>query len=555
MECIVTVAPGIDGRPCTVIVLAAGEGKRMRSALPKVLHPLLGRTMLGHVLEAVRGVLDGHTVVVVGRGADQVRAHLGEIAPKVQTVLQAEQRGTGHAVRVALAALDGAAGPAGPAGAAVGAGPAGSAKGGLLAGSVVVLNGDIPLLREETLRALIAGHEAAGVAATVLTARVPNPSGLGRIVRAEDGRLLGIVEERDATAEQRAITEINAGAYVFDAATLRATLGKLPTDNDQGEEYLTDVFGLLVAAGQPVAAHCAEDSTETLGANDRAELASLRALLRDRINRRWLLFGATIIDPATTWIDVTVSIERDAVIEPNTHLRGATHVSEGATVGPDTTIIDSTIGAGATVVRAHAIGAKIGPAALVGPFAYLRPGTRLARKAKIGTFVEAKAADVGEGAKVPHLTYVGDATIGAGTNIGAATVFVNYDGVNKFHTEVGAHARTGADNMFVAPVTIGDGAYTAAGSVITEDVPPGAMAVARGRQRNIEGWVERRRPGTAAAEAARRAGTATSTVAGSTVAESGVVGPGVDKAAPGVGAEVGNRNDGSGSPSVSPELA
>jgi len=521
----VNVTPGIDDRPCTVIVLAAGEGKRMRSALPKVLHPLLGRTMLGHVLATVGQALasdvslgGARVVVVVGRGADQVRGHLAEIAPDVRTVLQERQGGTGHAVRVALAELPESA------------------------GSVVVLNGDIPLLREATLRALVAGHRASGAAATVLTAEVPEPGGLGRIVRGADGRVLGIVEERDATAEQRAVKEINAGAYVFDAAALRATLAALPTDNDQGEEYLTDVFGLLVAGGSPVAAHRAEDLTETLGANDRAELASLRALMRDRVNREWLLSGVTIVDPATTWIDVTVTIEPDALIEPNTHLRGATRIAQGSTVGPDTTIIDATIGAGATVVRAHVVGAVVGSGAQVGPFAYLRPGTRLATRAKIGTFVEAKAAEVGEGAKVPHLTYVGDATIGAGTNIGAATVFVNYDGVNKFKTTVGAHARTGADNMFVAPVNIGDGAYTAAGSVITEDVPPGAMAVARGRQRNIEGWVERRRAGTPAADAARRAGAA------------GAADAPVDTAAPGVGAQVGNRNDGSGSTSVSTEL-
>ena len=483
-----TIGSGIDGRPCTVIVLAAGEGKRMRSALPKVLHPLLGRSMVGHVLAAVAAGLPGdptagapRTVVVVGKGADQVRGHLAEVAPAAQTVLQAEQRGTGHAVRVAVDSL------------------------GEVEGTVVVLNGDIPLLRATTLRDLVAGHEAAGAAATVLTAEVPDPTGLGRIIRAADGRFTSIVEERDATERQRTLREINAGAYVFAAAELRKCLAKLSSDNSQGEEYLTEVLSMLVDAGQPVVAHRAADHTETLGANDRAELAVLRALLRDRVNLGWMRSGVTLIDPATTWVDVTVSIAPDALIEPNTHLRGATEIAEQATVGPDTTLIDATVLAGATVVRSHVVGAEVGPAAQVGPFAYLRPGTRLGARAKIGTFVEAKAADVGAGAKVPHLTYVGDATIGEGTNIGAATVFVNYDGVHKHRTSVGAHARTGADNMFVAPVTIGDGAYTAAGSVIVEDVPAGAMAVARGRQRNIEGWVQRRRAGTPAAEAARRA--------------------------------------------------
>ncbi len=465
----------------TVVVLAAGEGKRMKSSLPKVLHPLLGRTLLGHVLTAASAVTAQRTLVVVGRGADQVRAHLGEIAPAAIPVLQAQQHGTGHAVRVALEAVPD------------------------IAGTVVVLNGDVPLLRPETVTALVAAHEQAGAGATVLAAEVPDPSGLGRIVRDAGGNLERIVEERDATAQQRALREINAGIYAFDAALLRDALGKLSTDNDQGEEYLTDVFGLLAAGGHPVAVHVAPDATETLGCNDRAELAALRALLRDRINAGWMRAGVTILDPATTWLDVTVELGRDAVVDQNTQLRGATSVAEGATVGPDTTLVDTTVGAGAAVVRAHAVGAEIGPGASVGPYAYLRPGSRLGVKAKVGTFVETKNADIGDGSKVPHLSYVGDATIGEQSNIGAATVFVNYDGVAKHRTVIGSHARTGADNMFVAPVEVGDGAYTAAGSVIITDVPPGALAVARGQQRNIEGWVARRRPGTAAAEAAARA--------------------------------------------------
>ncbi|NJC69422.1 bifunctional UDP-N-acetylglucosamine diphosphorylase/glucosamine-1-phosphate N-acetyltransferase GlmU [Planosporangium thailandense] len=464
------------------MVLAAGEGKRMKSSLPKVLHPLLGRSVLGHVLAAAReGLGDSRVLAVVGHGADQVRAHLAEIAPEVRSVLQSEQRGTGHAVRMVMEAVD------------------------ELRGSVVVVNGDFPLVRPATLAGLVEAHEAAGAAATILTAQVPDPTGLGRIVRGETGAVERIVEERDAAPEVRAIHEINAGAYVFDAVTLRQMLGKLGTDNDQGEEYLTDVVGLLVADGYPVLAHQAVDYTEVLGCNDRAELAGLRALLRDRINTAWMRAGVSIIDPATTWIDVTVTLGRDAVVEPNTHLRGATTVGENAVVGPDTTVVDSVIADGATVVRAHVLGAEIGPGAQVGPYAYLRPGSRLAASAKVGTFVETKKADIGEGAKVPHLSYVGDATIGEHTNIGAATVFVNYDGVNKHHTTIGSHARTGADNMFVAPVTVGDGAYTAAGSVITKDVPAGALGVSRAQQRNVEGWVGRRRPGTAAAGAAEAA--------------------------------------------------
>lgn len=465
----------------TVVILAAGEGKRMRSSLPKVLHPLLGRTLLGHVLATSRSLAADRTLVVVGSGADQVIAYLADAAPDAVPVLQAEQRGTGHAVRTAL----------------------GTASD--VAGTVVVLNGDVPLLRPETVAGLVESHEAGQPAATVLAARVEDPTGLGRIVRDATGALRRIIEERDATPPQRALREINAGVYAFDAALLQDALGKIGTDNNQGEEYLTEVPGLLAATSHRVAVHTAPDPTETFGCNDRAELARLRAMLRDRVNTRWMRAGVTILDPATTWVDVTVTLGPDAVVDQNTQLRGSTVVGSGATIGPDVTLVDTVVGEGASVVRAHAVQAEIGPGALVGPYAYLRPGARLGRKAKIGTYVEVKNAEVREGAKVPHLSYVGDATIGEYTNVGAATVFVNYDGLAKHHTTIGSHARTGADNMFVAPVEVGDGAYTAAGSVITDNVPPGALAVARGQQRNIDGWVQRRRPGTKAAEAAAHA--------------------------------------------------
>ncbi|MDG4793407.1 bifunctional UDP-N-acetylglucosamine diphosphorylase/glucosamine-1-phosphate N-acetyltransferase GlmU [Micromonospora sp. WMMD1082] len=454
----------------------------MKSSLPKGLHPLLGRTLLGHVLGAAGPLAAERTLVVVGHGADQVRGHLAEIAPEATAVLQAEQLGTGHAVRIALEAVPEAT------------------------GTVVVLNGDVPLLRPETVAELVAAHENEGSAATVLAAGVPDPTGLGRIVRDAAGRLEQIVEERDATAAQLAVREINAGIYAFDATRLRDVLGKLSTDNDQGEEYLTDVFKMLVSAGEPVGVHLATDHTETLGCNDRVELAALRRLLRDRVNERWMRAGVSLLDPETTWIDVTVALDRDAVVDQNTQLRGASVVGGGAVIGPDVTLVDTVVGPGATVLRSHAVGAEIGPGASVGPYAYLRPAARLAEKAKVGTFVEVKNSEIGVGSKVPHLTYVGDATIGEQSNIGAASVFVNYDGVEKHRTVIGSHARTGADNMFVAPVEVGDGAYTAAGSVIIENVPAGAMGVARARQRNIEGWVLKRRAGTAAAEAAERAG-------------------------------------------------
>lgn len=453
----------------------------MKSATPKMLHPLLGRTLLGHVLHAADAAQATRTVVVVGHKADQVRAHLAEIAPGATPVLQAEQNGTGHAVRIALDAIPEAA------------------------GTVVVLNADVPLLRPATVEALVAAHESTSRGATVLAAEVPDPTGLGRIVRDGDGNLERIVEERDASAEVRAVREINAGIYAFDAALLREALGKLSTDNDQGEEYLTDVFGLLATVGHPVGVHLATDALETLGCNDRAELAQLRALLRDRVNTAWMRAGVSILDPATTWIDVTVTLEPDAVIDQNSQLQGSTSIGAGAVVGPDTTLIDTVVAGGATVLRTQSVGAEIGPEATVGPFSYLRPGTRLGRKAKVGGFVETKNAELGAGAKVPHLSYVGDATVGPKANVGAGTIFANYDGVAKHHTTVGEAAFVGSDTVLIAPVEIGPGAYVAAGSAVAKDVPAGHLGVTRAPQRNVEGWTARRRPGTVSAEAAERA--------------------------------------------------
>jgi bifunctional UDP-N-acetylglucosamine pyrophosphorylase/glucosamine-1-phosphate N-acetyltransferase len=363
----------------------------------------------------------------------------------------------------------------------------------------------VPLLRPETVASLIEAHESGARAATVLAAEVPDPTGLGRIVRDARGDLERIVEERDASPEVRALREINAGIYAFDVTLLREALGKLSTDNDQGEEYLTEVFGLLAGVGSPVGVFVAPDAEETLGCNDRAELAGLRARLRDRVNAAWMRSGVSILDPATTWIDVTVSLEPDAVIDQNSQLLGATSVAAGAVVGPDTTLIDTTVAAGAVVLRTHAIGAEVGPEATVGPFSFLRPGTRLARKAKVGGFVETKNAELGEGAKVPHLSYVGDASIGAKANIGAGTIFANYDGVAKHRTTVGEAAFVGSDTVLIAPVEVGPGAYVAAGSAIAKAVPPGNLGVTRAPQRNVEGWTARRRAGTVSAAAAERA--------------------------------------------------
>jgi bifunctional UDP-N-acetylglucosamine pyrophosphorylase/glucosamine-1-phosphate N-acetyltransferase len=458
-----------DARPAAVVVLAAGEGTRMRSATAKVLHELGGRSMLGHVVAAARALDPEHLIVVVGHARDQVTAVLADLDPAATAVVQDQQNGTGHAVRTALEGLD------------------------HLEGTVVVVPGDAPLLTAATFEALLATHRAAAAATTVLTAELPDATGYGRVVRDATGGVTAIVEHKDADEQTRTLREINTSVYAFSAGPLREALTRLGTDNAQGEEYLTDVVALHRAAGLSVAAHVTADPHEAMGVNDRAQLAEAARLLRHRINTAHMLAGVAILDPATTWIDADVVIEPDATILPNTQLKGTTVVRRGAIVGPDTTLTATEVGVDAVVRRTTADGAVIGPAASVGPYTYLRPGTRIGAGAKVGAYVEVKASDIGAGSKVPHLSYVGDATIGERSNIGAATVFVNYDGRDKHRTVVGDDVRVGSDTMLVAPVTIGDGAYTAAGSVITDDVPPGALGVGRARQRNIEGWVARRR--------------------------------------------------------------
>ncbi|WP_327697000.1 bifunctional UDP-N-acetylglucosamine diphosphorylase/glucosamine-1-phosphate N-acetyltransferase GlmU [Streptomyces sp. NBC_00459] len=470
-------------RPAAVVVLAAGEGTRMKSATPKVLHELCGRSLVGHVLAAAGELDPENLVVVVGHAREKVTAHLTEADAAVRTAFQAQQNGTGHAVRMGLEEL-----------------------GGTVDGTVVVVCGDTPLLTGATLRALAATHAADGNAVTVLTAEVPDATGYGRIVRdGASGAVTAIVEHKDASDSQRAIREINSGVFAFDGQLLADALGKVRTDNSQGEEYLTDVLGILREAGHRVGASVAADHREIAGINNRVQLAEARRILNERLLTEAMLAGVSVIDPASTWVDVTVTFEQDSVVHPNTLLQGATHLAEGAEVGPNSRLKDTRVGAGARLDNTVADGAVVGAGAIVGPYAYLRPGTRLGVKSKIGTYVETKNTSIGDGTKVPHLSYVGDATIGEYTNIGAASVFVNYDGQDKHHTVVGSHCKTGSDNMFVAPVTVGDGAYTAAGSVITKDVPPGSLAVARGQQRNIEGWVARKRPGSAAARAAEAA--------------------------------------------------
>ncbi|MEV7992525.1 bifunctional UDP-N-acetylglucosamine diphosphorylase/glucosamine-1-phosphate N-acetyltransferase GlmU [Streptomyces sp. NPDC086077] len=470
-------------RPAAVVVLAAGEGTRMKSATPKVLHEICGRSLVGHVLAAAGELKPENLVVVVGHAREQVTAHLGDVAPDVRTAVQAQQNGTGHAVRMGLEEL-----------------------GGGLAGTVVVVCGDTPLLTGETLKNLARTHSEDGNAVTVLTAEVPDATGYGRIVRdPASGAVTAIVEHKDASDAQRAIREINSGVFAFDGRLLAEALGQVRTNNSQGEEYLTDVLGILREAGHRVGASVAGDHREIAGINNRVQLAEARRILNDRLLTAAMLDGVTVVDPGSTWVDAGVTFEQDVVVLPNTLLQGSTHLGAGCEVGPNSRLKDTRVGTGARVDNTVSDGAVVGPEATVGPYAYLRPGTRLGRKGKIGTYVETKNASIGEGTKVPHLSYVGDATIGDNSNIGAASVFVNYDGEEKHHTTVGSHCKTGSDNMFVAPVTIGDGAYTAAGSVITKDVPPGSLAVARGQQRNIEGWVARKRPGSAAAKAAEAA--------------------------------------------------
>ena len=474
----------------------------MRSATPKVLHTLAGRSILGHALAAATDLEPLRTAVVVRHDRDRVVAEALACAPGALIVDQDDIPGTGRAVQCALSVLDAAAQAAAvadgvPDGAPI---PAG------IEGPLVVLAGDIPLLDAATLQSLVALHNNDRNAVTVLTTDVPDATGYGRILReAATGDVLAIVEHADASPDQLAICEINSSVYVFDAQVLRSALTQLGSNNAQGEVYLTDVLEIARREGGAIRALKTPDPMVVEGVNDQAQLAVLRAEFNKRILGAHMAGGVTIIDPATTWVDAGVTIAADVTLLPGTQLHGSTTVASGAQIGPDTTLTDVQVGEGAHVLRTHGSESIVGPHASVGPFAYLRPGTNLGTSGKIGAFVEVKNATIGESAKVPHLSYVGDASVGEHTNIGAGTIFVNYDGVAKHRTNVGAYARTGAHNMFVAPVTIGDGAYTAAGSVIRKDVPSGNLGLSSGPQRNLEGWVARRRAGTEAAQAAELA--------------------------------------------------
>ena len=465
-----------------IIVLAAGQGTRMRSSRPKVLHPLAGVPIVGHVLATARELSAAHVVAVVRHERDAVASMITELMPEVVVVDQDEIPGTGRAVELAVAALPED-----------------------FDGEVVVVSGDVPLLDSSTLSELVAEHRATRAAATLLSAILDDPTGYGRIVRDADGGVDRIVEQKDATADELRIGEINSGTYVFAVAALRTELPRIGSNNAQGERYLTDVVGLLRADAQPVSA-VATASWIIAGINDRVQLAEAAGRLNAMIVRGWQLNGVTVHDPASTWIDLKATLAEDVELLPGTHIAGSTTVARGAKIGPQTTLLDCEVGEDAVVSRTDGTLAVIGAGASVGPFAYLRPGTDLGAGGRIGTFVETKNAKIGPKSKVPHLSYIGDTTVGEGSNVGAGTITANYDGVNKHATVVGSHVRTGSHNVFVAPVRIGDGAYTGAGTVVRKDVPAGSLAVNVAPQRNIEGWVATHRPGSAAADAAAVSG-------------------------------------------------
>lgn len=467
--------------PAAVIVLAAGAGTRMKSRTPKILHEIGGLSMVGHALQAARGLNPRRLATVVRHERDLVAGHVALLDPTALIVDQDDVPGTGRAVEVALHALDAEQ---------------------ELQGTVVVTYGDVPLLTEKLLAELVSTHEQDGNAVTVLTALLADASGYGRILRAEDGTVTGIREHKDASDAERLIQEVNSGIYAFDAAVLRTALGKVTTENAQGEKYLTDVLGLAREAGGRVAAVVTSDRWQVEGANDRVQLSALGAEMNRRTVEAWMRAGVSVVDPASTWIDSTVSLEPDVRLLPNTQLHGATTVARDAVVGPDTTLTDVTVGEAATVTRTHGSGAVIGAGAAVGPFTYLRPGTVLGDTGKIGAFYETKNVRIGRGSKLSHLGYAGDAEIGEDTNIGCGNITANYDGEQKHRTVIGSGVRTGSNTVFVAPVTVGDGAYSGAGAIIRKDVPAGALVISAAEQRNAEGWVGRNRPGTLSAELA-----------------------------------------------------
>lgn len=448
------------------IVLAAGKGTRMKSRVPKVLHKICGRPMLFYVLDAVRSAGVKETVVVVGFGADQVAREVGDGAA---VALQAEQLGTGHALQQAGPFLRN------------------------FCGDILVVCGDTPLITPETLARLAGEHRASGAAATVLTAEMDDPRGYGRVLRDEAGRVIRIVEEKDATPEEKLTREINTGVYCFKAAGLFEGLAGIKPVNAQGEYYLTDIIGLSVGRGLLVGAVKAADPGETAGINDRVQLSLAERVVRDAILKDLMLSGVTVIDPASTFVDKGVKIGPDTVINPYTIIRGNTVVGECCVIGPGVSLVDTKVGDDVAIRNSIVEEGEVGDGSTVGPFAYLRPGTRLDKNVKVGDFVEIKKSSIGSGSKVPHLSYVGDAVVGKGVNVGAGTITCNYDGQKKWPTQIGDGAFIGSNSNLVAPVEIGPGAYIGAGSTITKDVPAGALGVERARQSVIPGWADKRK--------------------------------------------------------------
>nr|WP_218868521.1 bifunctional UDP-N-acetylglucosamine diphosphorylase/glucosamine-1-phosphate N-acetyltransferase GlmU [Pseudoclavibacter chungangensis] len=470
-----------------VVILAAGQGTRMRSRLPKVLHTLGGVPLIGHVLRTAAELEPAHTVTVVRHQRDRVEEAVRELDPNTLIADQDEIAGTGRALEVGLAVLPDH-----------------------FEGVVVVLSGDVPLLDSPTVSRLVAEHRAAQNQLTLLSASYADPTGFGRIVRDSEGAVRAIVEQKDASEDELRIHEINAGVYAFDAATIRRLLGGIGTDNSQGEKYLTDAVRLITIEGGRIEAVQVTDPWLVQGINDRVQLSDAATEYNRRLIEDWQRRGVTVHDAASTTIERDVTLGQDVELLPGTQLRGATSIADGAIIGPDTTLVDCEVGEDAVVKRTDATLSVIGARATVGPWSYLRPNSIVGEDGKVGTFVETKNATIGRGSKVPHLSYIGDTTVGEESNVGAGTITANYDGVNKHRTTVGDHVRSGSHNVFVAPVTIGDGAYTGAGTVVRKDVPAGALAINVAPQRNIEGWVATNRAGTAAADAAARAAGVTS---------------------------------------------
>ena len=454
-----------------VVILAAGKGTRMKTLRPKVLHPLGGMPLIEHVVRTARALEPASITLVVGHQADDVTRALAH-HPDLAFVVQEPQLGTGHAVLVTEPVLANAT------------------------GALLLLSGDVPLLNATTARELVAHHHQQEAAATVLTAVTNTPAGYGRILRDADGDIARIVEERDASPDERRVTEINSGVYVFALPSVFESLHGLGSGNAQGEYYLPDLVQIHRAAGRTVATVCVGDFTEIRGINSQAELAELAAELRDRRARALMAGGVTIIDPSTTWIGVDVEIGPDTVLFPNVWITGRTRIGTNCEIHSGCRLVDADI-ADDVLVRAYTVieQSRVGSGAKLGPFTHLRPDSDVRDHAHVGNFVELKKTVLGEGAKANHLAYLGDSTIGPGANIGAGTITCNYDGVNKHRTNIGAGAFIGSDSQLVAPVSVGDGAYVAAGSTITSDVPAGSLGISRSRQSNVDGWVARRKPG------------------------------------------------------------